>query len=72
MDEYRNLTIGTVTISTGELTLTYDANDLVAIAMDPCSVFTAGVALYGEDNNYGDYSVAFSAGGIGVTYTKDQ
>ena len=26
----------------------------------------------GEDDNYGDYSVAFAAGGIGVTYTKDQ
>ena len=56
---------GPVTISTGALTFTYDANDLGALAMAP----TAGD---GEDDNYGDYSIAFSAGGIGVTYTKDQ
>ena len=56
---------GPVTISTGALTFTYDANDLGALAMAP----TVGD---GEDDNYGDYSIAFSAGGIGVTYTKDQ
>jgi hypothetical protein len=56
---------GPVTISTGALTFTYDANDLGALAMAP----TAGD---GEDDNYGDYSIEFSAGGIGVTYTKDQ
>ena len=55
---------GPVTISTGALTFTYDANDLGALARTN----TAD----GEDDNYGDYSVAFSAGGIGVTYTKDQ
>jgi len=56
---------GPVTISSGALTFTYDANDLGALAMAP----TVGD---GEDDNYGDYSVAFSAGGIGVTYVKDQ
>jgi hypothetical protein len=56
---------GPVTISTGALAFTYDANDLGALALAP----TGGD---GEDDNYGDYSVAFSAGGIGVTYTKDQ
>ena len=56
---------GPVTISSGALTFTYDRNDLGALAMAP----TTGD---GEDDNYGDYSVAFSAGGIGVTYVKDQ
>ena len=54
---------GPVTISTGALTFTYDNNDIGALAL-------AGPD--GEDDNYGDYSVAFSAGGIGVTYVKDQ
>ena len=56
---------GPVTISSGALTFTYDANDMGALAMAP----TVGD---GEDDNYGDYSIAFSAGGIGVVYTKDQ
>jgi len=56
---------GPVTISTGALTFTYDANDLGALALAP----TGGD---GEDDNYGDYSFAFGAGGIAVTYTKDQ
>ena len=56
---------GPVTISTGALTFTYDANDLGALALAP-----AGGD--GEDDNYGDYSFAFGAGGIAVTYTKDQ
>ena len=43
---------GPVTISTGALTFTYDANDLGALALAP----TTGD---GEDDNYGDYSVAF-------------
>ena len=56
---------GPVTISTGALTFTYDNDDLGALALAP-----AGGD--GEDDNYGDYSVAFSAGGMGVVYTKDQ
>jgi len=55
---------GPVSISTGALTFTYDNNDIGALAL-------AGKGD-GEDDNYGDYSVAFAAGGIGVTYVKDQ
>ena len=65
IDEDSNPTTGPVTISSGALTFTYDKNDMGALAMAP----TNGD---GEDDNYGDYSVAFAAGGIGVTYTKDQ
>ena len=55
---------GPVSISTGALTFTYDNNDMGALALTGSGD--------GEDDNYGDYSVAFAAGGIGVTYTKDQ
>jgi hypothetical protein len=65
LDEDGAPATGPVTISTGSLTFTYDNDDLGALALAP----TGGD---GEDDNYGDYSVAFSAGGIGVTYTKDQ
>ena len=65
LDEDGSPATGPVTISTGALVFTYDANDLGALAIEP-----AGGD--GEDDNYGDYSVAFAAGGIGVTYTKDQ
>jgi hypothetical protein len=54
---------GPISISSGALTFTYDNNDIGALAL-------AGAD--GEDDNYGDYSVAFAAGGIGVTYVKDQ
>jgi hypothetical protein len=64
---------GPVTISTGALTFTYDANDLGALAVAPTVTTNAGVSGNdGETDSDGDYSVAFSAGGIGVTYTKDQ
>ena len=59
---------GPVTISTGALTFTYDNDDIGALAVAP----TEASGGDGEDDNYGDYSVAFSAGGIGVTYVKDQ
>ena len=65
LDEDGAPDVGPITISSGALTFTYDTNDLGALALAP-----AGGD--GEDDNYGDYSVAFSAGGIGVTYTKDQ
>ena len=55
--------VGPISIATGALTFTYDNNDMGALAL-------AGPD--GEDDNYGDYSVAFAAGGIGVTYVKDQ
>ena len=62
---------GPVTISTGALTFTYDRNDMGALAVAPDGSF-GGAGDDGEANNYGDYSVAFSAGGVGVTYTRDQ
>jgi hypothetical protein len=65
IDEDSNPTPGAVTVSSGAMTFTYDANDIGALALAP-----AGGD--GEDDNYGDYSVAFAAGGIGVTYSKDQ
>ena len=55
---------GPVAISTGALTFTYDNNELGALSLTG--------SADGEDDSYGDYSVAFSAGGIGVSYTKDQ
>jgi len=64
LDEDGAPATGPVTISTGALTFTYDANDLGALARTN--------AADGEDDNYGDYSVAFSAGGIAVSYTKQQ
>jgi hypothetical protein len=64
---------GPVTISSGALVFTYDANDLGALAATPGVGSTAGAAGNdGESDSYGDYSIAFTAGGIGVTYTKDQ
>jgi hypothetical protein len=64
IDEATETAAGPVTISTGALTFTYDNNDLGALALTGSGD--------GEDDNYGDYSVAFAAGGVGVTYTKDQ
>ena len=58
---------GPISIATGALTFTYDNNDIGALALG-----TTGAGTDGEDDNYGDYSVAFAAGGIGVTYVKDQ
>ena len=62
------VSVGPVTITTGALTFTYDANELGALAVAP----TDASGGDGEFDSYGDYSVAFSAGGMGVTYTKDQ
>jgi hypothetical protein len=64
---------GPVSISTGALSFTYDRNDLGALAVAPTATTnSAGAGNDGESDSYGDYSVAFAAGGIGVTYTKDQ
>ncbi|MCH1412404.1 MAG: hypothetical protein L7U86_03330 [Rhodobacteraceae bacterium] len=65
LDEDGDPATGPVTISSGALTFTYDNDDLGALALAPANGD-------GEDDNYGDYSVAFTAGGIGVNYTKDQ
>ena len=46
---------GPVTISTGALTFTYDANDLGALAMNPDGTVNAGIAGNdGEDNGEND------------------
>ena len=59
---------GPVTISSGGLVFTYDNDDIGALAVAPTEVSGGD----GEADNYGDYSVAFAAGGISVTYVKDQ
>ena len=64
LDEDGDPAVGPVTISSGSFSLTYDKNDMGALAVTNSDD--------GEDDNYGDYSVAFSAGGVGVSYTKDQ
>jgi membrane-bound inhibitor of C-type lysozyme len=64
LDEDGNPATGPVSISTGALTFTYDANDRGALARTN--------AADGEDDNYGDYTIDFAAGGIAVSYTKDQ
>jgi len=54
---------GPVTISSGSLSLTYDKNDMGALSLaNPAD---------GEDDAYGDYAITFSAGGVGMTYTRD-
>jgi len=59
------VSVGAVTISSGAFSLTYDKNDVGGgLAEDAIAD--------GEDDNYGDYTIAYSAGGIGLTYTKDQ
>jgi len=59
---------GPVTISSGGLVFTYDNDDIGALAVAP----TEASGGDGESDNYGDYSIAFAAGGISVTYVKDQ
>jgi hypothetical protein len=63
---------GPVTISTGALTFTYDKNEFGALSVTSAKATSSATVWDGEGDSYGDYSVAFSAGGIGVTYTKDQ
>jgi hypothetical protein len=63
---------GPVTISTGALTFTYDKNELGALTVTSAEATSSATVWDGEGDSYGDYSVAFAAGGIGVTYTKDQ
>ena len=64
IDETGDPTAGPISISSGALTLTYDNDDMGALSLTDTTD--------GEGSSYGDYSVAFSAGGVGVTYTKDQ
>ena len=65
IDETGDPSAGPITISSGAFSLTYDKNDVGGgLAED--------AVADGEDDNYGDYTIAYSAGGIGLTYTKDQ
>ena len=59
------VSVGPVTISSGAFSLTYDKNDVGG------GLAQAPVGGDGEDDNYGDYTIAYSAGGIGFTYTRD-
>ena len=63
---------GPVSIAAGALTFTYDKNELGALTVTSAKATSSATVWDGEGDSYGDYSVAFSAGGIGVTYTKDQ
>ena len=62
LDEDGDPATGPVSISMGAFSLTYDANDIGALAV-------AGAD--GEDDNYGDYSVSYSAGALSATYVGD-
>ena len=69
-----------VTISTGSFSFTYDENDIGALAVSadtgnntPADNTTAyaAAAADGEDDNYGDYSISYTAGGLSVGYVGD-
>ena len=64
IDETGDPSAGPITISSGAFSLTYDANDIGGLAQAP-------VGGDGEDDNYGDYKIAYSAGGIGFSYERD-
>jgi hypothetical protein len=65
LDEDGNPATGPVTISTGGFSLVYDANAIGALALAP-----AGGD--GEDDDYGDFSLSYSAGSLSATYVGDQ
>jgi outer membrane protein OmpU len=54
---------GPVTIGMGTMALTYDANAIGAIAVPGAD---------GEDDDYGDYSVSYTAGTLSATYVGDE
>ena len=56
---------GAVTIGIGDITLTYDANDIGALALENTATGD------GEDDNYGDYSVSYNVGALSATYVGD-
>ena len=72
---------GSVTISTGSFSFTYDQNDIGALAVtaattnntpaDPTVAYVANTTADGEDDNYGDYSISYTAGGLSVGYVGD-
>ena len=63
---------GPVSISTGTLTFAYDKNEMGALTVTSAKATSDAAVWDGEGDSYGDYTVSFAAGGIGVTYTKDQ
>jgi hypothetical protein len=63
LDEDGDPATGPVTISSGGFSLTYDENDIGGLAQ--------ANAADGEDDNYGDYKIAYSAGGISFSYERD-
>ena len=64
IDEDGSPSAGPVVLSSGAFSLTYDKNDVGGGLAE-------GNAADGEDDNYGDYTIAYSAGGIGFSYTRD-
>ena len=56
---------GAVTVSTGGFSLTYDENAIGALALAP----SGGD---GEDDDYGDFSLSYTAGSLSATYVGDQ
>ena len=64
IDEDGSPSAGPVVVSSGAFSLTYDKNDVGGGLAE-------GNAADGEDDNYGDYTIAYSAGGIGFSYTRD-
>ena len=64
IDEDGSPSAGPVVVSSGAFSLTYDKNDVGGGLAE-------GNAADGEDDNYGDYTIAYSAGSIGFSYTRD-
>ena len=73
--------MGPLSITTGGLTFLYDQNAIggvatTATAADNTSGAAGGTAVAadvdGEDNNHGDYSISYSAGGLSAGYTVDE
>jgi outer membrane protein OmpU len=62
VDEDGNPSAGPLTVASGGLTFVYDADDIggLVVAGDD-----------GEDDNTGDYSVSYSAGGLSASYETD-
>ena len=53
---------GAFTVASGGLTFVYDANDIGGLVVTGAD---------GEDDNTGDYSVSYSAGGLSASYETD-
>ena len=62
IDEDGSPSAGPITMSSGGISLTYDANDIGGLV---------STGADGEDDNTGDVKIAFSGGGITASYTSD-